>query len=105
MKRGFKMFGKYFFVLLTAMLMAQPVFADEDMSSDSKPCKMIVKACLNAGYAKKSEGKQFWKDCMKPVVLGKTVKGVSVDANDVKACRAAKITQLEEELSEMKAVQ
>ncbi|MBX3710031.1 MAG: hypothetical protein KIT56_09940 [Gammaproteobacteria bacterium] len=100
------MFIRYPLVLLAAILMIQPVFADDDMSSDSKPCKAIVKSCLDGGYTRqKSEGKKFWKDCMKPLVLGQSVKGVSVKAEDVKACRAAKIKKLEQELNEMKAVQ
>ena len=92
-------------LLATAMLMVQPVFADDDMDSQDKACVTVVKACLDAGYTRDgAEGKQFWKDCMKPVMLGKTVSGVTVDAKDVKACRTAKIDQLKHELDELKNV-
>ena len=87
---------------LTAILLVQPVFAD-DMNSNEKPCATIVKSCLDAGYTRDAaDGKQFWKDCMKPLVLGKTVSGITVDAKDVKACRSAKIIKLKQELSELK---
>lgn len=99
------MFVKYSLALLAACLIVQPVFADEDMSSDSKPCVTIVKACLDAGFThQKIDGKQFWNDCMRPLVLGKQVAGITIDANEVKACRAAKISELEQELNELKAV-
>ena len=35
-------------LLITATLLIQPAFADED----TKPCADIAKACLNAGYDK-----------------------------------------------------
>jgi hypothetical protein len=98
---------KHFLVLLAATLIIQPVFADEDMSSDDKPCAAIVKACLDGGFmghGAQSEGKQFWKDCMHPLLLGKTVAGANVDPKDVKACRTAKINQLEREVNALKRV-
>jgi len=95
---------KQLLVLSAAALVIQPVFANDDMSADEKPCINIVKSCLNGGYTEQaSEGKQFWKDCMEPLILGKTVSGVTVDANDVKACRTAKIKQLQQELGKLKA--
>ena len=96
---------KYALVLLSTMLIVQPVFADEDMSSDFKPCKAIVKACKEAGYERHgSHDKNFWKDCMKPLILGKTVSGVSVDDKDIKACRTGKIKRLKYELKELQSV-
>jgi len=92
---------KYPLIVLAALLIAHPVFADEDMTAN-RTCMPIVKACLNAGY-KHDNGKQFWQDCMKPVVLGKSVKGITIDSKVVEKCRTAKIKQLEQELSEMKA--
>jgi len=91
-------------LLLAATLLTQPVFADQDMTppdSDSKPCIVIAKACLVAGYTRGgSAGKMFWKDCMKPVALGQTVHGITIDANTVKMCRADKIAKLKRELEE-----
>lgn len=91
-------------IVLTAMLIIQPVFADDDMNAVEKSCAPIVKACLDAGYSRDAaNGKQFWNDCMKPTVLGKSVADVKVDASDIKACRTAKIKQLKEELEALKS--
>ncbi|HSW71490.1 MAG TPA: hypothetical protein VLH77_05875 [Gammaproteobacteria bacterium] len=86
---------------LLSIFAMHSVFAGEaEMSADSKPCGMIAKACMHAGYAKKNEGKGFWTDCMKPVILGQTVKDVKVDAELVKTCRADKIKQLQQDLND-----
>jgi hypothetical protein len=93
---------RYSFAVLLALLISQPVFADEAAAKE-KPCTTIVKACLDAGYTQgDTEGKQFWKDCMKPLVLGQAVSGITVDAKEVKTCRAAKIKELKQELTELK---
>lgn len=93
---------KYCVAILAALLITHPVFAD-DMDSDSKPCKPIVKSCLDAGYKQKNEeSKQFWQDCMKPVLMGKSVDGVTVNAKDVKACRDAKIKEKQQEIEMLK---
>jgi hypothetical protein len=89
-------------VLATAFF-TQSVFAhDEDLATSSdKPCSAIVKACLTAGYLRTdSPSKAFWHDCMKPVVLGQTVAGVTVDPATVKACRTNKLEELKNELQE-----
>ena len=86
---------------LAAVLLMQTVFAD-DMSADSKPCAMIADACLKAGYTRgDAQDKKFWLDCMKPVIFGKTVAGVTVDPATVKACRVNKIDQMKKELKEL----
>jgi len=89
-------------LVLAATLLAQPVFADNDMYSDSKPCAAIAEACKAAGFAKgETDGKRFWMDCMKPVILGQTVTGVKgIDANTVKMCRSDKIASIKKELQE-----
>jgi hypothetical protein len=84
--------------------MTHPVFADDNINSNDKPCAPLVKSCLDAGYTRGDKEKQFWKDCMKPILLDKTVSGVTVDAKDVKVCRSAKIKKLKQELSEFEAV-
>lgn len=93
-------------IILASILSIQPVFADDAaMSSDTKPCGMVAKACLHAGYSRKqSEDKKFWSDCMKPVILGQTVKGVKLDGDTVKACREDKINELKQELSDFQNV-
>lgn len=91
-------------LVLAAALSTQPVFADDhDMSSsDSKPCATIVKACLKAGYTRKeSSDKKFWQGCMKPILMGKTVTGVTIDSATAKDCRAHKVDKLKKELNEL----
>lgn len=96
------MLKRYSLALLATFVFAQPVLA-AGMMSDDGPCSNIVKACIDAGYKKSdADDKGFWFDCMKPLVLGKTVKDVTVDPADVKKCRAAKIKMMTEELKELK---
>lgn len=93
-----------------ALLSAQHIFAEtsQNASSDSdmtpKPCLSIVKACKKAGFTRHGqEGKRFWKDCMKPLILGQTVTGVTLDAQVGQACRAAKVEELKAKLQELQA--
>lgn len=68
----------------------------------SKQCEKIADACRNAGFARRDQGKYFWRDCMKPILYGQSVAGVTVDKNDVKACRQFKIQNMQQQLDEMK---
>ena len=71
-------------------------FAGETTPAAAKhPCRKIETACSAAGFIKRhhKEGKGLWKDCMEPIMEGKTVEGVTVDAADIQGCkdkRAAK---------------
>lgn len=88
--------------LLGAMLISSSAFADH---MDSKACKMVVESCKKAGYERSENGdKRFWQDCMKPVLMGKTVKGVDVSADTVKQCRSDKITELKQKLKDFESV-
>ncbi len=96
-----------------SLLITQSSFADSNTAMKSnamgddtiKPCEVIAKACKKGGYSRESgKGKLFWKNCMKPIVLGNAVSGVSVNASDVKACREFKIEKMETELAELKEV-
>lgn len=90
-----------------ALIAASQVFAASDAdtamaSSDSKPCMQIAKACKAAGFSRQAgPSKRFWKDCMKPVVLGQSVKGVNVDKGTVQACRTDKVQKLQQELKQL----
>ena len=76
--------------------------AMEDVAGNSKPCATIASACLGAGFTREENAdKKFWQDCMKPLLLGESVQGVSVDAGVVKECRNNKIIDLKKELSEL----
>lgn len=93
-------------LVLAALLTTQAVFADDqDMSSTSTPCGVIAKACLDAGYVRtETPDKKFWEGCMKPILLGHSVQGVTVDAATVKSCRANKIDELKKEMKEFQKV-
>jgi hypothetical protein len=92
----------YTLFALIALFITQQSFADmtDTDNMSTKECKVIAKSCLKAGC----KGKDFWFDCMKPVLLGKTVAKVTVDANDVSACRQAKITKMQTELEQLQQV-
>lgn len=84
-------------LFLIALLPLQQVFADDSANlwSDSNAsCEAIAKACSAAGYS----DKKFWMGCMGPVLLNKTVTGVTVETSKVQDCRAAKIEQMKKEL-------
>jgi hypothetical protein len=90
-------------LLVGALVVAGLFFAQNVLAADrteSKACGKVADACKTAGF--KDEG--FWFDCMRPVLLDKTVKGVTVDAADVKACRADKIEKMKKELDQLKKV-
>lgn len=72
---------------------------------DNKQCNAIAEACKNAGYTNEgTDDKSFWFGCLKPVLYGKTVAGLTIGANDVKECRHARIEQMKKELKELQAV-
>lgn len=54
-------------------------------SSMKTPCKNIATACKAAG--KGVTRAEMWESCIKPILKGQTVNGVTVDAADVKACK------------------
>jgi hypothetical protein len=97
-----------FVLVLAAALSTQAIFAvDADMAapSASEPCAAISKACQSAGFNRTEKAdKNFWLDCMRPLVLGKTVAGVTVDADTIKHCRADKIQELTAELKQLQDV-
>jgi len=90
-------------LILTALLLSSSVFANKH-EMDSKACAQIVDACKKAGYEKKESGdKRFWQDCMKPVMMGKTVKDVTVESETIKQCRSDKIAELKNKLKELES--
>lgn len=93
----------HFALIFITLFTAHAAFADMDSAaySESKPCKAIAQACATAGF---SNNKKFWFDCMKPVILGKTVKGVNIDPNTAKSCRIDKIAKLKKQLQEFMSV-
>ena len=52
------------------------------------PCKMMKSACEAAGYkVRGAAGKGMARDCMNPLLNGKTVEGVTVEASTIEACK------------------
>lgn len=87
----------YTIAILAALFANQQAFA-----TDSKDCSAIADACLSAGFVRtEPTDKAIWKDCMKPVILGKTVEGVTIDAKVAKTCRMDKIKDMKAELKEL----
>tara|TARA_R110000868_G_scaffold48766_1_gene157900 strand:- start:1124 stop:1426 length:303 start_codon:yes stop_codon:yes gene_type:complete len=87
-------------ITIIAVVSMQQVLADSVNN-----CDKIAEICLSSGYVKHdSANKGIWKDCMKPVLLGKTVESVTLDPAIVKACRSQKISELQVELKELMSV-
>ncbi len=52
------------------------------------PCQAIEKACKSAGFTKGDKtGKALFLHCVKPILAGQTVTGVTVDSSVVQACQ------------------
>jgi hypothetical protein len=75
------------FGLLLSAFAGTPALAEE-----THPCKKLTAACKAAGYhpGQHQEGKGLHADCMKKLLDGATVAGVTVEAADVSACKAKK---------------
>ncbi|WP_131782138.1 hypothetical protein [Legionella gresilensis] len=86
-------------IIVTTFILSPMAFADDFKHMD---CKKIVKACKSAGF--KDKDKKFWQGCMKPLVLGRKIEGISVEATEVKACRDKKIAELQQELKEFQSI-
>jgi hypothetical protein len=54
-------------------------------SNVMNPCKQIVVACKSA--KKGSNRRETWNNCVKPILAGQTVAGVTADPKDVQACQ------------------
>lgn len=89
------------FALVSMLTLSTQVLAD---MNENKQCDTIAKACLSAGYTKNDgQGKQFWQDCMRSILLNKSVSSVNVEKQDVSACRAYKIEKMKDEMNQLQA--
>lgn len=95
----------YILFMAIALFSSQSLFAFGSMM-ESKSCAAVAKACLDAGFQRgdKSPTKKFYFDCMKPLLLGQKVSGVTVDAATVNSCRSEKINEMKKELSDFEKV-
>lgn len=77
--------------LLALGLVITAGFAEDSATPKGKdqPCLKIEQACKAAGFVKggAKEGKGLIVDCVKPLLEGKNVLGVTVDAATRKACQ------------------
>lgn len=92
---------KLMVVAAAAVFSSSLAFAHDDSSSE---CAAVVKACKSAGFARANQDKPFWKGCMEPLLLGQQVKGVTIGADEVKACRDKKIERMQDELQKLQSV-
>ena len=89
--------------ILSTILSTSMAFAGDADKTDDPSCSAIAKACKAAGYSHKSDQK-FWQGCMHPLLLGQTVKNVTIDPNQVKTCRDKKIADMQQQLKEFQDV-
>lgn len=76
--------------LSLATLLSLTLHAEDKKEKDTNhPCVKIKTACESAGFikGKHKEKKGLHLDCMKPLLEGKTVEGVSVSSEDISACK------------------
>jgi hypothetical protein len=82
--------------LLTLSLAIPAAFAEDATvpkgEGKDRPCMKIEQACSAAGFVKggAKEGKDLFVNCVKPILDGKSVPSVAVDADTIKACQDIK---------------
>ena len=79
------------FLALSSVAMANNTATGAAMKGDH-PCMKIKQACEAAGFVKgeAKNKKGLYVNCMKPIMSGQSVAGVSVDAATVQACQTHK---------------
>jgi hypothetical protein len=78
-------------ILSLASLLSLSLQAED---AKNHPCQKIKTACESAGFKKgdhKKNKKGLHVDCMKPVMAGQTVAGVTVSAEDISACKVKQV--------------
>jgi hypothetical protein len=77
-------------IAAVTLLWGTLTFADGGKEALPKPCQTIATACEAAGFHSggHKEGKGLWKDCVAPILDGRTIPGVTVSSDDVKSCQA-----------------
>lgn len=80
------------FSMAQAQTPAAPAAPTAPAAGQEHPCKKIMESCTAAGFKKGGykEGKGLFKDCMQPIMEGKTVAGVTASPADIEACKAHK---------------
>lgn len=84
---------KFALALLVLTLSVPAAFAKDTTKAKEvgkdHPCQRIQQACKAAGFIKggAKEGKGLYVNCMEPILKGKTVEGVTVDAATLQSCQ------------------
>lgn len=62
----------------------------------------IAAACESAGFRISGPtGKSIWPDCVKPILAGQTIAGVSPDPADIQACKEKKTQRKMQRMNSM----
>jgi hypothetical protein len=82
----------FFFVLILSFstLLRSKALAEEKEKVEEGPCRKVMDACKAADFGKTDSKKSLFKDCMKPIMAGQKVTGVTVDPQALTACKALK---------------
>ena len=74
--------------LLITIIFSSKSFSEEKVKTH--PCKNIKAACSAAGFTKggHNDKKGLISDCMKPIMEGQSIAGVTIAAGDIEACKA-----------------
>jgi hypothetical protein len=76
------------FIGLSFTLGSTAVAADESELRDG-PCMKMLDACK--AYIKKQPNKKsLYRDCMQPLLNDEKIEGVSINSEDLKACKSKK---------------
>ena len=80
---------KALYVCMVVALLAAGSVAQAAEGHKEGPCRKIKEACEAAGFMPKGhkQKKGLMADCMKPIIEGGTVEGVTVSPEDVQACK------------------
>ena len=84
---------KYIVTLVATALFSVSALANHhDHEPKDGPCLKVKQACEAAGFekGKHKEKKGLMMDCMKPLMHGETVAGVTIAPEDLQACKDKK---------------
>jgi hypothetical protein len=75
---------------LVSLTLLTFIFSSQAFSAEKNhPCKNIRSACEAAGFTKGAhkEKKGLVLDCLKPIMAGTAVEGVSINPSDIGECK------------------
>ena len=75
-------------VFMLSIITAGSALADS--INHKAPCKLVEKACYDAGYVRglyhDGDGKDLDKSCLQPLMLGQSVPGLKLDSETLQKC-------------------